>query len=241
MAIDLKRTFSSLRLSRPLAAGTIIQQEGLILVSRLENGVETLALANPVASTDVPVGFTLTAGSLPDRTSYVETVTVPAAPATLEADLRNQHLVLNLVRAVSSDGTVLTIDPVYAGAPAPGTCKVDLPTGRVKFNPAEAGTTVTFTYLYDLTFAQSTQVFGQRFVNNWGLEAQFGYIEVGAAHAELYTDQFDASVDWSTVTAIQLGDGGQVVAAGVGPVLNAMVISVPSVDNYYLGLRIQFG
>jgi len=241
MAFDLKRTFSSQTLTRPLSAGTVVEQEGLILVHRLEDGAEKVHLAAVVAATDVPVGFTKTADSLPSRTSYVEMVTVPAAPATLEADLRNQNLVLNAIRAVSSNGTVLTIDPVYAGAPAPGAVKVDLATGRVKFHVAEAGTDVTFTYLYDLTLIQAKQKFGQRFVNNQGLHAEHGFIEVGHGHAELYTDQFDASVDWAAPAAIQLGDAGQIVAAGIGPVLNALVISVPSVDNSFLGLRIQFG
>lgn len=241
MAFDLKRTFSSQTLTRPLSAGTVVEQEGLILVHRLEDGAEKVHLAAVVAATDVPVGFTKTADSLPSRTSYVEMVTVPAAPATLEADLRNQNLVLNAIRAVSSNGTVLTIDPVYAGAPAPGAVKVDLATGRVKFHVAEAGTDVTFTYLYDLTLIQAKQKFGQRFVNNQGLHAEHGFIEVGHGHAELYTDQFDASVDWAAPAAIKLGDAGQIVAAGVGPALNALVISVPSVDNSFLGLRIQFG
>ena len=241
MAFDLKRTFSSQTLTRPLSAGTVVEQEGLILVHRLEDGAEKVHLAAVVAATDVPVGFTKTADSLPSRTSYVEMVTVPAAPATLEADLRNQNLVLNAIRAVSSNGTVLTINPVYAGAPTPGAVKVDLATGRVKFHVAEAGTDVTFTYLYDLTLIQAKQKFGQRFVNNQGLHAEHGFIEVGHGHAELYTDQFDASVDWAAPAAIKLGDAGQIVAAGVGPALNALVISVPSVDNSFLGLRIQFG
>jgi hypothetical protein len=241
MAYDLKKTFSSQTLTRPLSAGTVVEQEGLILVHRLEDGVEKVHLAATVAATDVPVGYTKTADSTPTRTSYVEVVTCPAAPSALEADLRNQNLVVGLVRAVDSAATVLTVDPVYAGAPAAGTVKVDHPTGRVKFNAAQAGLEVTFTYLYDLTFVQATQKFGQRFVNNWNLHAMHGYVEVGHGHCELYTDQFDASVDWATAATIQLGDAGQIVAAGVGPTLNAIVINVPAVDSPFLGLRIQFG
>ena len=237
---DLKRTFSTQTLTRPLSAGTVVEQEGLILVHRLEDGIEKAHLAAVVAATDVPLGFSQTADSLPMRSSYCEIVTVPAAPATLTADLRNQNLVVGNVRAVSSNGTVLTVDPVYAGAPAAGTCKLDHPTGRVKFHANEAGTDVTFTYLYDLTLVQAKQKFGQRFINNNGLHSEHGYIEVSHGHVELYTDQFDASVDWATAVP-QLGDAGQIVAAGVGPVLNATVINVPGVDLPFLGLRIQFG
>jgi hypothetical protein len=237
---DLKRTFSSQTLTRPLSAGTVVEQEGLIMVHRLEDGIEKAHLAATVAATDVAIGFSQTADSMTSTTSYVELVTVPAAPATLTADLRNQNLVVGKVRAVSSNGTVLTVDAVYAGAPGAGTCKLDHPTGRVKFHANEAGTDVTFTYLYDLTFVQATQKFGQRFINNSALHVTHGYIEVCHGHCELYTDQFDASVDWSTAVP-QLGDAGQIVAAGIGPVLNATVINVPGVDLPFLGLRIQFG
>jgi len=240
MAIDLKRTFSTQTLTRPLAAGSAVQQEGIVLVHRLEDGIEKVALVDVVAATDVPVGFSKTADSLPSRTSAVEVVTVPAAPTSLVADLRRQNLVVGKVRAVDSNGVVLLIDPVFAGVPAAGSVKVDHPTGRVKFDAAQAGLDVKFTYLYDLTMIQAEQIFGQRFVNNWGLHATFGVIEVGHGHCELYTDQYDASVDWS-VAVPQLGDKGQIVAAGLGPVLNATVISVPSVDSALLGLRIQFG
>jgi len=240
MSFDLKRTFCSLTIGRPLAAGTVVAQEGLILCSVLENGTEALQLVTPVVGTEIPLGYSKTADSLPDRTSAVEIVTVPAAPATLEADLRNTNLVLNRIRAVDSTGVVLTIDPVFAGAPAANTVKIDLNQGRVKFNATQAGLDVTFTYLYMLTLTESIQKFGQRFVNNWGLHAQFGFCEVGSGHTELYTDQFDASVDWSVGNPIFLGDGGQIVQAGPGPLLKANVVHVPGTDSPYLGVRIHF-
>jgi len=240
MSFDLKKTFCSLTIGRPLAAGTVVAQEGLILCSVLEDGVEKLQLVDTVVGTEVPLGYSKTADSLPDRTAYVETVTVPAAPATLEADLRNTNLVAGLVRAVDVNGVVLTIDPVFAGAPAANTVKVDLNQGRVKFNATQAGLDVTFTYLYLLTMVQAEQKFGQRFVNNWGLHSQFGFCECGSGHTELYTDQFDASADWSVGNPIYLGNGGQIVQAGPGPQLKATVIQVPGSDSPYLGLRIHF-
>lgn len=240
MAFDLKRSYSTQTIGRSLAAGSVIEQEGLILCSVLEDGVEKLKLVDVVAGSEVPVGFSKTADSLPDRTSAVEAVTVPSAPASLEADLRNRNLVLNRIRAVDSAGTVLAIDPVFAGAPAANTVKVDLAQGRVKFHANQAGLDVTFTYLYYLTLTEAKQKFGERFVNNRGLHADFGFCEVGSGHVELYTDQYDASVDWSVGNPIRLGDKGQLVQAGVGPVLKASVIHVPGVDSPYLGVRIHF-
>jgi len=240
MSFDLKRTYCSVTVGRPLAAGTVVEQEGLILCAVLEDGVEKLQLVDVVQGREVPLGYSKTADSLPDRTAAVESVTVPAAPATLEADLRNRNLVLNRIRAVDSVGTVLAIDPVFAGAPAANTVKVDLAQGRVKFNATQAGLDVAFTYLYMLTLTEAKQKFGERFVNNRGLHAEFGFCEVGSGHTELYTDQFDASVDWSVGNPILLGDGGQLVQAGAGPALKASVIHVPGTDSPYLGVRIHF-
>ena len=240
MAFDLKRSYSTQTIGRSLAAGTVIEQEGLILCSVLEDGVEKFKLVDVVAGSETPIGFSKTADSLPDRTSAVEVVTVPSAPASLEADLRNRNLVSGKVRAVDSAGVVLAIDTVFAGAPAANTVKIDLAQGRVKFHANQAGLDVTFTYLYYLTLTEAKQKFGERFVNNRGLHADFGFCEVGSGHVELYTDQYDASVDWSAGNPILLGDKGQLVQAGAGPVLKASVIHVPGIDSPYLGVRIHF-
>lgn len=240
MAIDLKRSFSSQRLNRPLASGTVVEQEGLIMVAILEDGIEKAGIAATAGGTDVPLGYSQTADSLPTRTSEVEDVTIPSAPAALEVDLRNQNLVTLRIRAVTAGGLVLTIDETFAGAPADDTVKVDLATGRLKFHPDEAGATVTVTYLYDLTLSQSKQRFGERFINNNGLHAEHGFIEVAHGLGELWTDQFNASLDWGAGTTIKLGDAGQLTQGGAGPDLDATVVHVPSTDNPMLGIRFKF-
>jgi hypothetical protein len=236
MAIDLKRTHSSLRLNRPLTSGTIVEQEGLIMVAVLENGIETAGIAATAGGSDIILGFSATADSQPTRTSEVEDVTVPSAPAALEVDLRNQNLVTLRIRAVTAGGLVLTIDETFAGSPGNDTVKVDLATGRLKFHPDEAGATVTVTYLYDLTLTQSKQRFGERFINNRGLHAEHGSIEAGAGHGELWTDQYNAALAWDAGTAITLGDAGQLTQGGPGPAIPARVVSVPSTDNPFLGI-----
>ena len=240
MAIDLKLTFSSQSLNRALSAGTVIDQEGLILVHRLEDGIEKAHLAGTVAGTDIPIGYSKTADSQPTRTAASEDVSVPNAPAALESDLRNTSIVSSRIRAVSSNGTVLTVDETFAGAPADNTMKINLTTGALKFHADEAGTTVTITYLYDLTLSISKQRFGERFFNNFGLHAEHGFIEVGHGLCELYTDQYHTQLDWSAGTAITLGDAGQLTQGGGGPGLDAIVISAPSIDNPFLGVRIRF-
>lgn len=242
MAYDLKRSYASLRLSRLLAAGTSIAQEGLLVCSVIEGGVEKAQLVSVVAGTEKVLGWVSTADSLPSRTSAVEEVTVPAA-GTYEVTLRHNNIVAGALRALdvsagTAVGTVTACPPgAYAGASGADEVKVDLAAGKLKFNVAKAGKLMRITYLYDLTLVQAKQLFGERFVNNRGLHAEFGQIEVQSGIGELYTDQFDASANWAAAATVNLGDNGQLVVGGAGPALAAEVVSVPSVDVPMLGIR----
>lgn len=242
MAYDLKLTRASTKLRREIAStSATIDQEGAIVCAVIEDGVEKATLVATVAGTEVPLGYTVLADAQPDRTSAVETVTVPTAPAALEVDLRNTNLVTLMTRAVVvSSSLVLTIDETFAGATANDSVKVDLPTGRLKFHADEAGEDVLITYRYDLTLTESKQRFGERFINNRGLHAEFGQLEVGSGECELFTDRFNSSLAWDAGTTITLGDGGVLTQGGAGPSLNAAVLSVPNEDNPFLGVRIHF-
>jgi len=242
MAYDLKLTHSSLWLTRPIAAGNMITQEGKLLCRVLEDGVEKAMVKAVAASTDKVMGFAKeVADAQPDRTAAVEVVTVPSAPATLELDLRNQNLATASVRAVVvSSGTVLTVDYTYAGAPGAGVVKVDIATGRMKFNAGEAGQDIQVTYHYDLTMAQSIQKFGERFYNNRNLHAIHGVTEVGVGIGELWTDQYDSAQDYGVAPILTLGGGGVITVGGLGPVLPMTVIGVPSADAPFLGVRFNF-
>lgn len=240
MAIDLKNTHAQIRLGRDLAAGTIVEQEGLILCRVLEDGVEKAAIVATVDGNEEPLGYAITADSQPSVTSEVEEGTVPSSGA-LEVDLRSANLVSGRVRVEAPAGTALTIDTTFAGATADGAVKVDLAKGRLKFHADEAGVKFKAVYLYNLTLSLSKQRFGERHINNRGLHEIFGAIELGSGYVELYTDQFDASADWAGASAVKIGDGGVVVASGAGADLNLKVVNVPNVNNPYLGLRGTLG
>jgi hypothetical protein len=237
---DLKLSHASSRLSRPLAAGATVSEEGKILVAVLEDGVEKVMVKDTVDGDEVVIGFASLGDAQPSQTSEVEEVAVPSAGA-LEADLRNTNLVSGRVRVVvKSSGQVLTVDTTYAGSPADNTVKVDLPTGRLKFHADEAGEVVVVTYIHDLTIQQSIQKFGERHVNNRNLHAMHGQMEVASGIGELYTDQYDASADWASGGALKLGDGGIIAKSGAGVDLKATVVSVPSSENPLLGIRFNF-
>lgn len=242
MSFDLKRSWAQVRLGRDLAAGTVVEQEGLILCRTLEDGVEKAEIVASVSGSEEVLGYAITADSLPERTSEVEEVVVPSSGPSnaLEADLRNSNLVSGRVR-VEVNGTALTVNTTFSGAAADGEVKVDLAKGILKFHDDEAGETAKVTYLYDLTLQLAKQRFGERHINNRGLHEIHGAIELGSGLIELYTDQFDASADWASAANVKLGDGGILTAAGAGPNLNLKVVNVPNVNNPFLGVRGTLG
>ena len=63
--------------------------------------------------------------------------------------------------------------------------------------------------------------------------------QVGLAKSGvIYTNHFDTAADWSAnVANVRLGANGMLVASGAGPVIDAYVMSLPSVDYPYLGLQ----
>lgn len=238
--IDLKRTHASGRLSRATAVGTQVQQEGVLLCGVIEGGVEKAKVVAAPAGSEKVIGFAYHASALPSQTSEVEAVQVPAS-GTLVVALRNHNLVVNEVRVYDVDAAVaLTPDYTYAGVPAAGTVKIDAVGGNLKFAAGQAGHNVQATYLFTLTVTQAIAKFGQRSINNQLLHETFGQIEVGMGDGELYTDQFDASVDY-TSGPLKLGANGIITVGGAGPALNAVVVNIPSVDIPVLGIRFVFG
>lgn len=242
MAYDLKYTFAQVVLGKKIASTSAsISQEGALLCGVLEDGIEKCTLVAAPAGTEKVIGFSRMGDALPMRTSEVEKVVVPLAPATLELDLRNTNLVSGFIRVVNLNTNVaLTVDTVFAGAPGAGVVKVNLATGRLKFNAAESGVPMQVTYLYDLTFMQAVQKFGQRSVNNTGIHSAFAQMEIGSGLCELWTDQYDASQDYSADPVLKLGANGFVTVGGPGVTLKAKVIGVPAVENPKLGIRISF-
>lgn len=236
--IDLKKTHTDSTLKRSLAAGTIVEQEGLLLCAVLQDGVEKAAIVAAPAGSEKVVGFSKTADSQPARTSNVEDVKVPST-GNYVAQLSKTNLVAARVRAEVIGGPTLTI--ITTGTPASGEVKVALATGALEFHVDQAGAKVKFTYLYDLTINQSKQMFGERHVNNRDLHSEFGEIELGSGYGELYTDQFDASADWAATGAIRLGANGILTKSGSGPVLSLTVVSVPSAESPMLGVRGTLG
>jgi hypothetical protein len=246
MSYDLKRSHFSLILEKEVVTGQEINEEGVLLVALLDAATGTEKVQTSTGtSADVVAGFAIRDNADNATTSTVEELTVPTSPAALTVTLKNNNLVSSAgtgvtsqIRVVMSDSDVLT--RVNGTSPSAGEVGVDPDTAVLTFNSGEEGEDFTVTYRYNLTVAESRQLFFQRNINNEA-GALFGQTGVGQGHGEVFTDQFDSTLDWSAGTAITSGAGGQLTQGGSGAVLDARVVSVPNVNNPLLGITFDIG
>ncbi len=245
MSYDLKRSHFSIILERKVATGSTITEEGTLLVATLDasTGEEVVDLC-AASSGKVVAGWAIRDNADNSTTSVVEKATIPST-GTLEVQLSNNNLVTSSAGAASSmrvfrDVLETAITLVNDGVPSTGQVAVNSDTGLLTFHDDESGLAITITYRYNLTVAESRLLFFQRNINNEA-GALFGQVGVGHGHGEVFTDQFDATVDWSAAgTAVHTAASGTVSSSG-GTVIDARVISVPNVNNPLLGLAFNFG
>lgn len=99
------------------------------------------------------------------------------------------------------------------------------------------GNTVTVTYKYALSVIEARALQGD--VQPGGYAGSYvGQVGV-AKRGVIYTDQFDAAVNWAAATSIKLAAGGQITSQGGSGVAltGAYVVSTPSQEVPYLGLE----
>ncbi len=104
---------------------------------------------------------------------------------------------------------------------------------------ARAGASLKVFYRRNLTSAQAQQKFWQRSVNNTA-SRNLGIVGVGGGFCEVYTHEFDMSVDWSAASpTFKTAAGGKITIGGGGTDVTSIVkrvVNVPSSDLPVLGL-----
>ncbi len=235
----------TLKRIKDVALASTVAKEGSLMMSVLEDGVEKVAPCAGGAG-EVPVGF-----SMLDNESFVddvavETITVPAtAPYTVTL----------------TNGNIAGTGPASYEVRVPGVTQnaavgagqfavTNVSGGVLTFNVAQAGTSYTVTYRFNLTAAQALQRGltgntadggpGQRAINNLS-SAQFKQVTVMSGHGEIFTKEFDVLVDWSAAApTIKTAAGGRVTIGGAGTTLTQVrVIKVPTEADPHLGLAID--
>lgn len=230
---DLTRTRYSLTEELPLAPGANVAEEGAIVKSILVSGKAAAQLTDGASATEPISGFSINNSLVPDQRVIIETATVPAAGA-YTVQLSHGSLVSGQVYVYNVTGSAALT--VVAGAPAAGQVQVNLVSGLLTFNVAQAGISIQARYRYNLTAVERDIIFRQRPVNGKSNTAALT-ITVGRGNGNLFTDQFDVTKDFSAVTAVFADANGLVTTDNTKtPINGARVINVPTAADPFLGI-----
>lgn len=202
-----------------VAPGAAIEAEGQVLVRQVGNTAAGVGPSTGVAG-EVFAGFALVGVSgAPFLESYatkVERFVVPAGG----------NIKLSLA-PVAGQFSVMDITA--------GVVDTDAALSGKTISGLTAGNEVSVSYKYEMTVTQARARMGD------AQPGGYAGLDVGstgvAKRGTIYIDQFDASVDWSSVDKIRCGASGQLVASGSGPVLNAVVTHLPTADVPFLGIE----
>lgn len=243
MPYNLTKTHYSLSLQKNVAAGSVVDREGVLLQAVLEGGEEVVKKADASASTLKLVGFAISDNETIGVIPVVEDAVVPAAPGPYTVQLAHTSLVGTApdssVRVYNVTGAA-DLTEENTGTPAATEFFPDVATGLLTFNVAQAGISIRVFYRANLTVAASRQRFFQRNINN-DAGAIFNTLVVGGGVGEIYTAEYDTNIDWSAGGAILSGADGILTVGGAGSALpGGRVIHVPDPDGPYLGVAFSF-
>jgi hypothetical protein len=232
MAFDLTRTRYFLTSEVPVAPGHSIAVEGGVLKQIRTNGLENAALTEGIAN-EVIIGFSENNNLVIGVEIVTETIVVPTTG------------VVSLKQASIIDGTVWAYDAsnaaalseISSGSPTSAQFLLNPVQGIITLNTSLAGITLQVRYKYNLTALQQLQKYGGRPVNMRS-NTDVGTVTVIRGFGNMYTDQYDTTVDFSSATTLYATAGGIVTnTAGSNNTVipGARVISVPTAADPFLG------
>lgn len=217
----------------PVTADTLVQEEGIPLVQVMQNGTETAAVSGYTGA-KVFLGFSYSETMRPGTKAEVIEFTISST--NTDVTLRSAPITGQINVVNTADNTAFTSNA------SPATGKYQLDGAVVKFAAEDAGKKVKIQYRY--VPSQQELKFNDRvpFTFNTAPE-QYGRIGCILA-GEVFTDQFDASINWEAPTTghvLVAGDNGRVsmAASSSGVEIPAIIIQVPNVNCPYLGLRLN--
>jgi len=232
MAFDLTRTRYFLTQEVPVAPGHTIAVEGAVLKSIRTNGVENAALVDGTG-TEVVIGFSENNNLVPGVEIVTETVTVPS---TGIVSLKHANLIDGTVWAYDATNSA-ALTPITTGNPTSSQILVNEVQGIVTLNVSLAGITLQVRYKYTMTATEQLMKYGGRPVNMRS-NTDVGTITVIRGFGNMFTDQYDTTVDFSTATTLYATANG-IITTTVGTntaIPGARVISVPSAADPFLGI-----
>ena len=215
----------------PIITGATVAQEGIPLTGLLEDGIEKVKpLVGDTADKFVGVSYGET--SVPTIKSFVYDAVIPAAsPYTIQLPKNNLVATQIAIREGTGYATAFTEDTI---ATTKFSC-VDA-TGVVTFHVDDAGKSVRITFRYNPTAQELLMEDSFSFSpSGFATIGSCGVITKGV----VFTDQFDASKNWLAATGVESAAGLFTDQTGSGNVelTNVKIVSIPTVDDPFLGLR----
>ena len=212
--------------SKPLVAGTVINEEGTSLVFVKENGKLVIKPSTGAAG-EIFAGVSTGVRRKPKYLNKVETHTVTG---TGIVELQR----IPVLAGVWLDGT--QVDSVGATPVVPADAGDANLLGNKLY--AKAGQTVKVIYQYEPTVSEAQQEVGDLPINGDGESAtgMYSFVTLGT----VATTMFDVTSDWTGVVNPRLGADGRFTAKGNGTVLtNVFVENAPTAEADYLELSIK--
>src|ERR1035437_2895811 len=236
MAYNLDLTHYSSTFERPFVPGTSIPAEGLVLKAVLVGGVENAQVTAGGSTSEVIIGFSHNRSINPTTQVVIEdTLVIPASPGPYVVQLQHTNLVSGSVMVWDVAGAVaMTLGS--SGSTDHATVNTSL--GQITFYSGDAGKAIVVTYVYQLTAIQAQQTFWQAPINTPN-PAYNGNIVVLAGNGEMWTDQYDTSVSYASVSTLYAGANGVITSTQGSntPIPGSRVVSVPSSSSTWLGFR----
>ena len=203
--------------------------EGVIVVTVLENGVETVQASSGVAGEKF-AGVTHSQHLLPSSAVASVVSTVPTA-APYEVTIASTP--------VSAAEVGVVINGAAAANTGGGAGEYAIAGDVITFDAADAGLEFSATYRYNLTVDQANMLFGGDFASmNVTSGVEMSLITTGV----VFTDQYVVSDDWTDVNApVYMGADGKFTTTdpGSGEPFDATIAATPSVSSGFLGIRLK--
>jgi hypothetical protein len=233
LGFDRKRTYSNDSKDRPVAAGATANVEGRVLVGSIESGVEVVSYSAGGSTTENIVGFLVNTGLNGNVRVVIENITVPnTGSATETFTLSHGNLVSSTLRILNNTSAA----DLVAGSPASGNSlySVTNSTGVVIVGSSIAGNSLTAFYKYTLTEMEVQTLLHSRPINQGG-STFFGVVSVLRGQGEIYTAQWDTTVDFSTATLVYTGANGIMNKTNTNTLVGR-VVSRPTATDPYVGI-----
>jgi len=243
MAIDESRTRMRQARELPLLSTATIGAEGICMQGAFEalnvSTVLKVLPSNATANTKFE-GFTWGQRYSPPATKVIAELVTASSTGLLSTSYTPVGFATTGVFTNGYGGAALA-----GGSGAPGANAFQAVAGGIQLNVSQAGNTFLCVYSYNLTVIQQQSIYGDAFP---GPTAVATNMQTGLfTHGTIYTDMFDATVDWSTTIsagnayALTGGANGLVTIGGVGCLLNnvAEVVEIPSITSPWLGLYVH--